>query len=266
MSVDPGNDADWLAFRGILQQLSGIPLDQYKEPQMRRRVAALMPRLGVESWAALGRAIAAEPPLLKEIRDTLTINVSEFWRQPERFAELRERWLPARLALRPSLRIWSAGCSIGCEPYSLAMILADLDPSGAHTIIATDIDLPALARARSGSGYLPSEVRGVPAELAARFLTEEPAGAFRIDDQLKRRVAFREHNLLTDPYPANLDLILCRNVVIYLTEPAKQQIYAGFAKALRPGGLLFVGGSEVIFRSNELGLQPGAPNMYLRAA
>jgi len=259
-------DPQWIAFRRKLEGAIGVPLGQYKEPQMKRRLASIMTRRGMEGWAAFEKSIASDPKLLDDVRDTLTINVSEFFRQPDRFLELQRTWLPRLMEQRKQLKIWSAGCSIGCEPYSLAMILNELDPRGAHSIIATDVDMPILARAREGNGYALAEVRSVPAAIAAKYLVEEPGGTFRVSEDLKRRVQFRRHDLLSDGYPQDLDMILCRNVVIYFTDEAKSKIYQGFAKALRPGGLLFIGGSEMIMRSHDIGFRTAATSMYQRAA
>ena len=146
------------------------------------------------------------------------------------------------------------------------MILNEIDPTGAHSIVATDVDVPILNRAREGKGYLASEVRSVPAPLVKKYFIEEPSGTFRVTEELKRRITFRRQDLLSDPYPQDLDVILCRNVVIYFTDEAKTHIYNGFAKALRPGGLLFIGGSEMIMRSSDIGFRSAGTNLYLRAA
>lgn len=258
-------DADWLAFRDDLERAIGVPLGAYKEPQLKRRLGSLMLRRGVAGWQGFATAIATDLAALAEVRDTLTINVSEFFRQPERFEELRSVHIPRLLRDRAELRFWSAGCSIGCEPYTLAMILDELDERSSHRIIATDIDVPVLARAQRGDGYTLAEVRSVPAATRERFLVQT-GETFAVAPQLKRRITFRRHDLLSDAYPPNLDLILCRNVVIYFTPEAKEHIFAGFAAALRPGGLLFIGGSEMVMRPRALGLRQAGISVYERAA
>ncbi|WP_322795274.1 protein-glutamate O-methyltransferase CheR [Tepidiforma sp.] len=263
--TEESHDPQWLSFRRALEAAIGVPLGQYKEPQMKRRLASLMTRRGITSWSAFTRAIAQDPKLLDEVKDTLTINVSEFFRQPERFLELEKKWFPKLLQERRTLKIWSAGCSIGCEPYTVAMILDTIDPAGRHSILATDVDMPILSRAREGAGYLPSEVRSVPPAYLKKYFIHEQ-GTYRVIDEIRRRVTFRRHDLLKDPYPTDLDLILCRNVVIYFTEEAKQHIYTGFSKALRPGGVLFIGGSEMIMRSGDIGLRTAGTNLYQKAA
>lgn len=265
MKFEEPEDPQWLAFRRALERAIGVPLGQYKEPQMKRRLASIMTRRGLDGWPAFEKAIAADHKLLGDVRDTLTINVSEFFRQADRFQELQAKWLPNLIRERKQLKIWSAGCSIGCEPYTLAMILNELDPRGNHSILATDVDMPILARAREGNGYLPSEVRAVPPALLKKYFTAE-GETYRVTDEIRRKVNFRRHDLLSDPYPTDLDMILCRNVVIYFTDEAKQHIYRGFAKALRPSGLLFIGGSEMIMRSGEIGFRTAGTSMYQKAA
>ena len=265
MSSILGEDAQWLSFRRALERAIGVPLGQYKEPQMKRRLASVMTRRGISGWPQFEKAIAADAQLLSDVRDTLTINVSEFFRQADRFLELQTKWFPQLLKEKRNLKIWSAGCSVGCEPYSLAMILNEVDPKGTHTILATDVDMPILGRARDGSGYLPTEVRSVPPALLRKYFIEED-NTFRVIDEIRRKVTFRRQDLLSDPYPTDLDVILCRNVVIYFTDEAKHHIYTGFAKALRPGGLLFIGGSEMIMRSGDMGFRTAGTSMYQRAA
>lgn len=263
--VTTQDDIDWLAFRTSLEKAVGVPLWQYKQPQMRRRLNSLMHRHRINDWPAFTKAIAENITILQQVQDTLTINVSEFYRQADRFIDLQERILPAMLASKKRLRIWSAGCSIGCEPYTLSILLDQIDPSGTHQIVATDVDQPILARAKEGTGYYPSEVRAVPPEILKKYFVFD-GDTYRVIDALKKRITFQKHDLLKDPYPADLDLILCRNVVIYFTEEAKKHIYTGFADALRPGGMLFVGGSEMIMRSHELGLRASGTSIYLKAA
>ncbi|MEO8539911.1 MAG: protein-glutamate O-methyltransferase CheR [bacterium] len=255
-----------MAFRGTLEKAIGVPLGQYKEPQMKRRLASIMSRRSIGGWPDFQKAIGSDPKLMDDVRDTLTINVSEFFRQPERFIELKNKWIPALLKERKTLKFWSAGCSIGCEPYTLAMILNEIDPKAGHSIIATDVDMPIMNRARDGKGYLPAEVRSIPPELLKKYMISDPDGTYRVSDDLKRRITFRKQDLLSDPYPRDMDVILCRNVVIYFTDDAKGHIYRGFSNALRPGGLLFIGGSEMIMRSAEIGFKTAGTNLYQRAA
>lgn len=257
------DDAAWQAFRGKLEGAIGIPLAHYKEPQMKRRLASLMRRFELADWPDFSRALR-DDAVLEEVRNTLTINVSEFFRQPDRFEELRQVHFPALLAQRPHLKLWSAGCSTGCEPYTLAILLEEIAPGGRHSVLATDVDFGALSQAREGS-YSPADVRSVPSELLEKYF-EFDGERYRIPAALKRQVTFRHHDLLKDDYPTDLDMVLCRNVVIYFTEEAKALIHERFAASLRPGGLLFVGGSEMLARPGNYGLVAAATGFYQKAA
>jgi chemotaxis protein methyltransferase CheR len=258
-------DREWMNFRDALERAIGVPLGAYKEPQMKRRLTSVMDNHGIANYAAFTLAIRTNQKLLDQVKDTLTINVSEFFRQADRFDELRKKWLPEMLKARPNLKIWSAGCSIGCEPYTLAIILNELDPGGRHTILATDVDMPILARAREGTGYLPSEVRAVPPALLKKYFTTD-GKTYAVDPSLRSKIQFRRQDLLKDPYPTDQDMVLCRNVVIYFTEEAKAKIYEGFSGALRPNGVLFIGGSEMIMHAAEAQLKSSGLGFYQRAA
>jgi chemotaxis protein methyltransferase CheR len=259
------NDPSWDKFLASLERTIGVPLAQYKEPQMKRRLNSLMTRNGIADWPDFTKALAEDGELLTVVRDTLTINVSEFFRQPDRFLELETKVLPELLKAGRPLSIWSAGCSIGCEPYSLAMILDSMDPRGRHTILATDVDIPAMSQAKDAKGYQEAEVRAVPDRYLTKYFKEEEEG-YSVAADIKSKITFRRHDLLKDAYPKNVDLIVCRNVVIYFKNEAKNHIYNGFAAALRPDGMLFIGGSEMIMGSREIGLNTMSTSMYQRAA
>lgn len=193
--------------------------------------------------------------------DKLAINVSELFRNPEKWRELEERILPYLLTRSNKLKCWSAGCSFGAEAYSLATLF-EAKFKGPHTILGTDIDLAALGQAKNGE-FCQADVRGVPKPyLEGHF--EKIANGFRAKDALRRYVTFRTGNLLADKFDGGYDLILCRNVVIYFTEPAKDELYARFLQALKPGGILFVGSTERIFKAKELGFESPIPFFYQR--
>jgi chemotaxis protein methyltransferase CheR len=146
------------------------------------------------------------------------------------------------------------------------MILLELAPGKPHKILATDIDDTILNRARAATDYLAADIRNVPAERIARWFDKDAAGRFSVKPQPKTLVSFQKHDLLRDRYPSGpFDLICCRNVVIYFTEEAKDRIYQGFVQALRPGGVLFVGGTEAIMRPQPLGLQLLGAGFYRKA-
>ncbi len=243
----------------------GVDLAQYKRPQMERRLRAFADRHGVPGLAVLARRLREDPDLQRAFEGYFTINVSEFYRDPLRWEELRGAVLPELLRHRRALRAWSAGCSIGAEAYTLAMLLAERAPLARHFLLGTDIDARALVWAASGRGYRDPDVRALPADLRDRYLRHEADG-WAVTAEVRRSVTFVRHDLLRDPCEQDFDLVVCRNVVIYFTESAKNALYRRLVASLRPGGILFVGGTEVVSRPHELGLEPVRVSFYRRRA
>jgi chemotaxis protein methyltransferase CheR len=258
----PESTPDFEAFRRRAYQLTGLDLTSYKVPQMHRRLSVLLTRVGVRNFAEYAKVLESDTGRRQEFRDFVTINVSEFFRDGDRFGDL-ERRVGGLIKPGGALRAWSAGCSIGAEPYSLAMVLLELAPGRRHTILATDIDDTILARARSAADYLAADIRNVGKERIARWFTMDAGGRYTVKPEPRALVTFRKHDLLRDRTPSGpFDLVCCRNVVIYFTEEAKDRIYAGFVESLRPGGLLFIGATEAIMQPKPLGLQVVGPGFY----
>jgi chemotaxis protein methyltransferase CheR len=262
-ALEPGVPREFEQFRRRAYQLTGLDLASYKAPQMHRRLSVLLTRLRISSYAEYARMLETDAARRQEFRDYVTINVSEFFRDAARFAELEQRILPDLLKRGASLRVWSAGCSNGSEPYSLSILLQELGPDRAHSILASDVDQTILDHARSGTGYLPADLRNVGAERTRRWFVGTPDGKVSVAPAARVGVRFAKHDLLRDAYPAGpFDLIACRNVVIYFTEGAKERIFDGFVGALRSGGVLFLGGSEAIMRPQRVGLEVMGPGFY----
>lgn len=250
---------DYMLFvRKIREQLS-LDLSHYKETQMKRRLTSLRDKRGYANFAAYFKAIMQDDKLLEEFKDRVTINVSEFWRNPNRWEVLEQRFVPDLLAASPRLKCWSAACSTGEEPYTLAMILAEAGVDHVE-IKATDIDAGVLNKAKVGR-YGERSVRDVPKPYLDKYFVRDGED-YVVADRLKRMVRFSQGNLLLDAFEGNHDLIICRNVMIYFTEPAKQDLYQRFADALRPGGLLFVGSTEQIFSPGKYGLESADSFFY----
>lgn len=249
-----------------LFQLTGLDLNCYKRPQMQRRLEVYLSRSGQPNWPTLFRAFQTDALLLRDFQSYLTINVSAFFRDPQKYQYLQTSVLPALLQKRATLSVWSAGCSRGQEAYSLAMLLAEATAaSQPHRILATDIDQPTLNWARAGGPYDTSDVANLNEARLAQFFHRQDK-AYWLNEALRRRVTFRQHNLLTDTVVGRFDLIICRNVVIYFQPEAKVTLYRRFYEALRPGGILFVGGTEIIPRSAGLEFEPVGASFYRRPA
>jgi chemotaxis protein methyltransferase CheR len=256
------DEVGYASFQKVVQRLIGVDLTSYRQGQMRRRLEALLQRVGAANFSEYGKMLERDPARLQEFRDYFTINVTEFFRDVERFKYLETKVLPELLARRAGLKVWSAACSIGAEPYSVAILLRELAPTLSHKILATDVDVTIVDRARRADKYVQAELKNVaPARLQKAF-TKTPDGTYSLRPEYKHLVDLKLHNLLTPPPTQGFDLIMCRNVVIYFTDPAKVILYQHLVDALRPGGVLFVGGTEMVASAQQLGLSTIGPSFY----
>lgn len=237
--------SDYVQFIDGIKRKTGIDLALYKEAQMRRRLTSLYEKKGYRNFVDFYSALEKDRELMNEFLDRMTINVSEFYRNGKRWEVLQNKIFPLLLQSTKRPKIWSAACSTGEEPYSLAMVLSHHLPLSQVNILATDLDENVLQKAKLGL-YPERSLAEVPKPVQSDYFVQE-GQFYKVKDEIKRTVNFKKHNLLKDPYESNFDLIVCRNVMIYFTEEAKDQIYANFSKALRPGGILFVGSTEQIF-------------------
>lgn len=239
-------DKDYSEFVKHIKKKLNIDLNLYKEAQMKRRLTSLRDKRGFNNFESYYQAIDQDQILLTEFIDRLTINVSEFYRNPKRWDALKNKVIPNLIKTTNKLTIWSAACSTGEEPYSLALLMREHFPATDYTIMATDIDEKVLEQAKQGI-YQHKSLKELPQELVLKSFTNNN-GLFAIKDSIKQNITFKKHNLLSDPYPKNVDLIVCRNVLIYFTDEAKDSIYNNFSKSLRDSGILFVGSTEQIFQ------------------
>ncbi len=255
------NDQDYQYLKRKLLKLTGIDLDSYKSQQMRRRLNMFYAHTGVKNIVEYCQMIEHDRDMLEKLRNFLTINVSEFFRDSASFTQLRSTILPLLLKQSPRLNIWSAGCSHGAEPYSVALVLEGISPGGQHRILATDIDEGALKRARAGGPYNPAEVKNVPSSMLQKYFVNSN-GDHMFSEKIRRKVEFRQQNLLRDRFEEGFHLIICRNVTIYFTEKTKNEINRKFFNSLRSGGILFIGGTEAMLDVTSLGFIGLRPSFY----
>lgn len=244
--------ADYNSFITKVNDKIGIDLNFYKEAQMKRRLTSLRNKRGFNSFSEYFSAMLKDEALLDEFVDRMTINVSEFYRNPKRWEVLQDKVIPKLIKNNSRITIWSAACSTGEEPYSLAMMLNEYFSNVQPTIIATDIDDKVLEKAKKGI-YNEQALKNLPENLKKKYFTFKN-DKYYVDDGLKKMIEFKKHDLLKDSYPNNVDLIVCRNVLIYFTDEAKETIYHKFGQSLVPNGILFVGSTEQIFNSNNYNL------------
>jgi chemotaxis protein methyltransferase CheR len=255
--------------KSSVKKLLNINLDYYKDEQMKRRLDSWLIRSRHTDWTEYFHFITQNTEEFSRFRDYLTINVTEFFRDPDRWAMLRKDVIPVLLQesgrsgdARKGLRVWSAGCSIGVEAYTLAILLEETAPHMNHYLLASDMDRGALTKAKARGPYTNDEIRNLTAEQRSRFM-DLGQGNY-VKDATARRVTFKEQNMLEDRFENGFDLIVCRNVVIYFTNEAKTFLYSKFHEALRPGGVLFLGGTEIIPRPNEIGFRNYGISFYVK--
>lgn len=252
---------DYAEFKEKAGDLCGIDLGKYKSQQMDRRIQSLIFSYGL-NYDTYFEALKNKPEMFKDFVDHLTINVSEFFRNPQRFLDIRDVILPDILERNFRAKVWSAGCSNGSEPYSIAILANELKAANRVEILATDIDNSILAKANLGE-YLANDVRSMPPEYVEKYFSLEN-NRYVLERFIKQNVNFKRHNLLKDEFPQANDLIICRNVVIYFTEETKAHLYKEFYDALRPGGYLLVGGTEPILNYREIGFEYVSTSFYRR--
>jgi len=244
---------DYQRFIANVKLKTGIDLSLYKEAQMKRRLISLYEKKGYKSFHEFYKAMEASQVLLHEFLDRMTINVSEFYRNAKRWEVLEKKFIPQLLKEKRRLKVWSAACSTGEEPYTLAIILSKFVPLPQVSILATDIDENVIMRAKMGI-YPERSLQEVPEDVKKKFFIKD-GEFYKISEEIKRAVTFKKHNLLADRFDSNYDLIICRNVLIYFTEEAKEELYHKFNEALRPGGIFFVGSTEQIFNPRNYGFE-----------
>lgn len=238
-------------FKKDILGLTKIDLNAYKEKQMKRRIDTLISKNNIKTYKDYVALLKRDKDKFEQFVNFLTINVSEFYRNPEQWQFLDREVFPSLVKrFGKSLKIWSAACSTGDEPYSLVMALSKHVPLNQIRITATDIDKQVLDKARMGL-YNEKSIASVPMEFKKQYFTKV-GSSYQISDAVKRQVEFKEHNLLKDAYPSGCHLIVCRNVLIYFTEEAKEEIYKKFNSALIKDGILFIGSTEQIMNYKEL--------------
>lgn len=242
-------------FKKEFRFLSGIDLNFYKESQMKRRIDNFVSKNHCQGYVDFLAGLKRDSDMYKTFITYLTINVSEFYRNPAQWQTLEETVIPYLIKhFGKRLRIWSAACSTGDEPYSLAMVFSEYLNPGQFEIIATDLDKEVLAKAKKGL-YTEKSIKGLPEKYRNKFLVKDGEGMYRVSDSLRKCITFREQNLLKDEYPKDVHLLVCRNVLIYFTDSAKDNIYKEFARSLKRDGILFVGSTEQIIGADRYGFE-----------
>lgn len=249
--------ADFDVLRALAHRHAGIALGPQKRYLLQARLGRRVRMLGLESFAAYVRYLtgAGGARELEEFVNAITTNKTEFFREAHHFRYLTDTWAPAvrrgAVSGPRRVRVWSAACSTGEEPYTIAMVVADAvgaPPAWDVRVLASDIDTDALARAERAT-YAVEQVAPVPPAFRARFFVKGDgggAGRLAVREEIRRLVVFRRINFVDDPWPIRVpfDVIFCRNALIYFDRAGQLEIVRRLTAQLVPGGLLFLGHSE----------------------
>jgi chemotaxis protein methyltransferase CheR len=254
----PFGNEDFEALRQLVKSLTGINLSEQKRELIYGRLSRRLRALHLKSFREYRQLLASSPQELVQLSNAITTNLTSFFRERHHFDYLREEVLKP-LAADPHgsrrLRIWSAGCSTGEEPYSIAMSVIEALPDLSRwdvRILATDLDSDVLARGRAGL-YAAERVRSVDPHRLARFFSEQPdptgCSSYRIAPEVAALVTFKQLNLIDKwPMKGPLDVIFCRNTVIYFDKDTQRGLFDRIAALQSPGDLLLLGHSESLFQ------------------
>ncbi|MFC3034843.1 CheR family methyltransferase [Pseudoalteromonas fenneropenaei] len=252
MKEFPFSDADFHKVSDKVYQACGIVLGPHKKEMVYSRLARRIRAVGLKSFADyLAHVDSHAETELTQFINAITTNLTSFFREQHHFDYLANVIVPVLLERNQKsrrVRIWSAGCSTGEEPYSIAMTIAGKFPKAWDVkILATDLDSNVLDKARRGE-YASSSVTGLSDDkLKAFFLRSNDASLFKVKPELQQMVHFKRLNLL-EPWPMSgpFDLIFCRNVLIYFDKTTKDKLFHGYFEMLAPHGHLFIGHSETM--------------------
>ncbi len=267
------SEGEFASFRRFIFDAAGITMSDSKKALVSGRLAKRLQHHGLPSYDAYFRLLqdGRHPDEVQLAIDLLTTNETYFFREARHFDLLRREAEAARPALRGGapFRVWSAACSSGEEPYSIAMVLADVLGNAPWEVVASDISTRVLQRARSGH-YPLERAAHVPPDYLRRFCLKgirEQQGTLLVDRALRQRVQFRQVNLNTDLPPdlGSYDMVFLRNVMIYFSADTKRQVVARVASRLKPGGHFVIGHSESLHEISDA-VRPVVPSVYRKPA
>lgn len=268
------SDRQFQSIASLVQARVGIQLPPAKRTMVEGRLRKRVRALGLDTLDAYGRHLADDANLATEFShlvDCITTNKTDFFREPAHFDFLRDRAVPELLQTRgrEPLKIWSAACSIGAEAYTIAMVLAEMQRAATRfefALLGTDISSEVLQTA-STAIYPAAMVEPVPPAMRERYVMvarDRACPDIRIVPELRRRTQFHRLNLMDDTYrfDRDVDVIFCRNVLIYFDKDTQKAVLRRLAAHLRPGGFLILGHSESMAGGTEAGLRQIIPTVF----
>lgn len=248
------NETDFKMVMNKIYKKTGIDCKQYKDNYLKRRINVRIRALNAKSYRNYIKILDSNPNEYDLLLDKLTINVTQFFRDKTTFDAVRNTVLPALISNkkkgdRKLMRIWSAGCASGEEPYSIAMLLHEALGSDINnfmiSIYATDIDDVVMAKAKKGV-YEAAALKGVEKKIINKYFTYDDDGRYHVTSKVKRLVRFKHLDLISGKNFSHIDMIFCRNVVIYFSKDLQKQLYNKFYDAANRGGYFVMGKTETL--------------------
>lgn len=246
-------DKDFIALKNTIFQKTSLDCNQYKDPYLQRRFGVRMRVHGLQKYSDYSSLICSNKDECEELMKDLTINVTQFFRDTSVFKAIEDELFPLMIYRKvikntPRIRMWSAGCSSGEEPYSIAIILRELlgeeYDSFTISIVGSDIDEECLMAAREGR-YMPRQVVNVPKPYLEKYFNFD-GQMYQVCPEILDMVDFKNVDLFSSTAGTGYDVILCRNVVIYFTKDMQERLYMKFYKALNPDGYFIMGNTETL--------------------
>ena len=245
------NDVDFEKYRSLIYKESGITFSDTNRTILESRLRERIKLAGVATVGEYYNNILKNGEELKVLLDAVTTNLTRFFRNTAQFDTLVKYVVPDLIKFKATkgdreIRLWSAGCSTGEEPYTIAMILKDILPAGVNfSIVASDISLKSLMIGKEGF-YPETRIQGISPEYLARFF-EKKGNGYQVKDEIKKLIRFDYHNMKHDSGLRNLDVVFCRNVLIYFDEAAQKAAVDRFWNSMNGHSFLFIGHSESLF-------------------
>jgi chemotaxis protein methyltransferase CheR len=245
------SDADFEQYRNLIYNESGIHFTATNRSILESRLKERLREKALDSVKAYFSVISANKEELKNFLDSITTNLTRFFRNQAHFDALEHFVVPElikikKAAANTTIKVWSAGCSTGEEPYTIAMLLSEILPSPwKFEIVASDISLKCLMTAKEGF-YADSRITGIPDAYLKKYF-DKVEGGYKIHGDLMSKIRFDYHNLKNDSGLRNLDIVFCRNVIIYFDETAQTAVINRFWDSMALKSFLFIGHSESLF-------------------
>lgn len=245
------DDSEFSELKFIIKREIGFNCEQYKQAHLKRRLAVRLRATQSKCYKEYADILLKNPDEQKQLKETLTVNVTELFRNPETYEAFHATALPELIKSRGenrNLKVWSAGCSNGEEPYSIAIMLIEYLGILARryniSILGTDIDEDSLSKAGLGI-FHPKALEKISKERLDRFFIKK-YNNYQVTDEIHRMVTFKNHDLISGPKLSGFDIIFCRNVTIYFEQKLQEKLYLDFYNAMKDGGYFVMGKTETL--------------------